>query len=67
MGQTRTLFVYFKLFSHHGDKYSTKFEYIKAMMVCLGFKHKMVGTAKTTKRVLPPKYFIVMVKFIIVF
>ena len=37
MGQT-TVFCLFSSFSQHNGKYSTKFDYMKALMVCSGFE-----------------------------
>ena len=47
MGQTRSVIVYFR---QYNDKYNrTKFESIKAQMVCLGLEPGTVGTDESTQ------------------
>ena len=47
MGQTRSVIVYFR---QYNDKYNrTKFESIKAQMVCLGLEPGTGGTDESTQ------------------
>ena len=38
--------LFFRPFSQHSEKYSTKFDYIKASMECLGFEPGTTGDGR---------------------